>query len=158
MQYFLLPFLVVSTALFSGCKKEDKKNEDKRVLISFGDVHATETKVIDLEKLAEITNAKENFLFVVSTTTCGCWHEFEPVLNNYLSNKKVLCYRMDFKDFKDAAATYGLVNSSSSTTTFAIFEDGKVKTFLNTANDSNIMYDSNKFIKYMVKKIMFFGF
>ena len=150
----LLPFLVASTAVFSGCKDKNKNKDDNRVLISFGDVHATESRVIDLAKLAEITNAKENFLFVVSTNTCGCWSEFAPVLNNYLTSEKVVCYRMDFANFKDAAATYGLANASSSTTTFAIFEDGKVKTFLNTANDSNIMYDVTKFKKYMEETII----
>ena len=150
----LLPFVVASTALFSGCKNKDKDNEDKRVLISFGDVHATESKAIDIAKLGEITNAKENFLFVVSTNTCGCWSEFEPILNSYLTSNKMLCYRMDFNAFKDAAATYGLANASSSTTTFAIFEDGKVKTFLNTANDDNIMYNLDKFTKYMDETII----
>lgn len=150
----LLPFVVASTALFSGCKNKDKDKEDKRVLISFGDVHATEAKLIDIAKLAEITNAKENFLFVVTTNTCGCWSEFEPILNSYLTSNKMLCYRMDFNAFKDAAATYGLANASSSTTTFAIFEDGKVKTFLNTANDDNIMYNLEKFTKYMDETII----
>ena len=58
----LLPFLVASSAFFSGCKKN---SDDGKVLISFGDVHATETRAIDLAKLAEITNAKENFLLVI---------------------------------------------------------------------------------------------
>ena len=153
----LLPFLVASSALFSGCKKDknkDKNKQDSRVLITFGDVHATQTREIDLAKLAEITNAKENFLFVVSTNTCGCWSEFEPILNDYLSNNKVVCYRMDFHSFKDAAATYGLANASSSTTTFAIFENGKVKTFLNNADDSNIMYSSSNFKRYMDETVI----
>ena len=150
----LLPFLVASSAVFSGCKKKDKTDGDSRVLISFGDVHASETRQIGLTKLAEITNAKENFLLVVSTNTCGCWDDFRPVLNSYISTKKVVCYRIDFNDIKDATATYGLANVSSSTTTFAVFENGKVKTFLNTADDKNIMYDQTKFAKYMEETII----
>lgn len=150
----LLPFLVASSAVFSGCKRKNKDKEDNRVLISFGDVHATESKVIDIAKLAEITNAKENFLFVVSTNSCGCWSTFEPILNQYLTSNKMLCYRIDFNSFKDAAATYGLANASSSTTTFAIFENGKVKTFLNNANDDNIMYNTDKFNQYMNETVI----
>ena len=132
-----------------GVKARDKNKEDNKVLLSFGDIHASETKEIDVAKLAEITNAKENFLFVVSTTTCSCWNEFKPVLNTYLSSNELLCYRMDFNDFKNSATTFGLANTSSSTTTLAIFENGKVKTYLNSAHDENIMYNSNKFAKYM---------
>ena len=146
----LLPFVVATSALFVGCRKN---KQDNRVYLSFGDVHASETKLIDLAKLAEITNAKENFLFVVSTNTCGCWSEFEPILNSYLSNSKALCYRMGFPEFKDSAATFGLPNASSSTTTFAIFENGKVKTYLNSA-ENKFMYEQAKFNKYMDEQVI----
>ena len=146
----LLPFLVASSTLISGCKKN---KTDNRVFLSFGDVHASETRLVDVAKLAELTNAKENFLFVVSTNTCGCWAEFQPVLNSYLSKNKALCYRIGFDEFKTAAATYGLANVSSSTTPFAIFENGKVKTFLNSSNDK-FMYDEAKFTKYMDEQVI----
>ena len=147
----LLPFVVASSAIFSGCKK--KEAVDNRIWLSFGDIHASETRLIDVAKLAEITNAKENFLFVVSTNTCGCWSEFEPILNSYLVKNKALCYRIGFNEFKDAAATYGLANASSSTTTFAIFENGKVKSFLNSSDDK-FMYDQAKFEKYMDEQVI----
>ena len=147
---FILTFLVASSAAFSGCKK---KKEDNRVWLSFGDVHSSETRLITVAKLAEITHAKENFLFVVSTNTCGCWAEFQPVLNSYLSKNKAVCYRIDFSEFELSAATYGLANVSSSTTTFAIFENGKVKTTLNTAEDK-FMYDESKFTKYMNEQVI----
>lgn len=150
---FLLPFVVASSAIFSGCDK-NKNKEDNRVLLSFGDMHATATREIDVAKLAELTKANENFLFVVSTNSCGCWDDFEPVLNQYLVSNKGVCYRIDFNNFKDAAVTYGLANVSSSTTTFAIFENGKVKTSLCTADDKNIMYDATKFNKYMDETVI----
>ena len=146
----LLPFVAVSSALFSGC---DKNKKDSRVLLSFGDIHASETRLIDIEKLAEITNAKENFLFVVSTNTCGCWSDFEPILNTYLAKNKTLCYRIGFAEFKDSAATFGLANASSSTTTFAIFENGKVKSYINSADDK-FMYNLDKFTKYMNEQVI----
>ena len=90
----------------------------------------------------------------MSTNSCGCWSTFEPILNQYLTSNKMLCYRIDFNSFKDAAATYGLAHASSSTTTFAISENGKVKTFLNNANDENIMYNTDKFNQYMNETVI----
>ncbi len=147
----LLPFLVASSALFSGCK--DKKINDNRVLIDFGDVHASETKEITVEKLSELVNAKENFLFVVSTNTCGCWNEFRPNLERYIADNKLICYRISYEQIKDVASAYELYLLSSSTTTFAIFENGKVKTTLCTSDDSKIMYDEKKFAQYMNENI-----
>ena len=146
----LLPFLVVNSAVFSGCKKN---NNDNRVLLSFGDVHATESTEITIQKLNELVNAKENFLLVVSTNTCGCWNEFSPNLNSYLSKNKAICYKVDFNQIKDVASAYDLNLLSSSTTTFAIFENGKLKTSLCSSNDKNIMYDQTKFEKYMAENI-----
>ncbi len=149
---FLLPFLVVSSAVLSGCKKD--KNDDNRILIDFGDIHASETTEIDFEKLNELVNAKENFLFVVSTNTCGCWNEFRPNLERYIADNKLICYRMDYNTIKDLAAdAYQLYHLSSSTTTFAIFENGKVKTTLCTSDNEKIMYDEKKFAQYMDENI-----
>ena len=145
---FLLPFLVVSSTVLSGCKK--KVIEDSRVLLDFGDVHAFETTEITIEKLNELVKAKENFLFVVSTNTCGCWSEFRPNLERYLSDNHLICYKMDYEQIKDVAGpAYELYFLSSSTTTFAIFENGKVKTTLCSSDDGKIMYDEKKFAKYM---------
>lgn len=144
----LLPFLVVSSAVLSGCKK--KEVQDNRIQLDFGDVHASETIEITIEKLNELIKAKENFLFVVSTNTCGCWNEFRPNLERYLTDNKIICYRMTYEQIKDVAGpAYELYYLSSSTTTFAIFENGKVKTTLCTSDNSNIMYDEKKFAQYM---------
>ena len=148
---FLLPFLVASSAIFSGCKK--KESQDNRILLSFGDIHSTGTTEITLQKLNELVNAKDSFLLVVSTNTCGCWNEFSPNLNKYLTDNKAICYKVDFNQIKDVASAYDLNLLSSSTTTFAIFEDGKLKTSLNSSKDDNIMYDESKFAKYMSETV-----
>ena len=148
---FLVPFLVASSAIFSGCKKKETK--DERVLLSFGDMHADGVTLIDLPKLNELVKAKESFLFVVSTNTCGCWSEFEPNLTKYVNENKLTCYRIDFNTIKDVAPAYGLTLLSSSTTTFAIFEDGKLKTLLDSSEDGAIMYDETRFTKYMNENV-----
>ena len=143
----LVPFLVVSSAVLSGCKK--KEVEDTRIQLDFGDVHTFETTEITIEKLNELVQAKENFLFVVSTNTCGCWNEFRPNLERYIVDNKLICYRVTYDQIKDVASAYELYLLSSSTTTFAIFENGKVKTTLCSSEDSKIMYDEKKFAQYM---------
>ena len=148
----LVPFLVLSSTVLSGCKK--KEVSDNRVLLDFGDVHTFETTEITTERLNELVNGKENFLFVVSTNTCGCWNEFRPNLERYIVDNKLICYRMDYNQIKDVAGPgYELYHLSSSTTTFAIFENGKVKTTLCTSDDSKIMYDEKKFAQYMNENI-----
>ena len=147
----LVPFLVASSTILSGCKNKNKT--DDRVLLSFGDVHATEATEITLQKLNEVVKAKDSFMLVVSTNSCGCWDEFRPNLNKYLSTYRTLCYKVDFNQIKDVASAYGLFLLSSSTTTFAIFENGKLKTSLCSSDDKNIMYDEKKFFQYMEETV-----
>ena len=148
----LVPFLVATSTLFSGCNKN--KNNDKRVLLDFGDVHCAGTTDIELDKLSDLKAAKENFLLVVSTSTCGCWNEFRPNLERYIVDNKLICYKVSYEQIKDVAGpAYELYDVSSSTTTFAIFENGKVKTTLNSSNDSKIMYDQKKFAQYMDENV-----
>jgi len=148
---FIVPFLVASSAIFSGCKKKEYK--DDKILLSFGDVHSEGYKEITIQKLNELVKAKESFLLVVSTNTCGCWNEFSPNLNKYLKENKAICYKVDFNQIKDVASAYDLNLLSSSTTTFAIFENGKLTTTLNSSEDGNIMYDEKKFSQYMSEKV-----
>lgn len=141
----LTPFLLLSCVTLGGCKN------DNRVVLSFGDMHAKESKQVELDELDVARKAHDNFLLVVSATTCGCWDNFEPCLNSYIKKNNLLCYRVAYNQLsnKDVAAVYGLLDLSSSTTTFAIYENGELKTSLSTDKNSNIMYDKDKFAKYM---------
>ena len=142
---FLIPFLALSSAVLTGCK-------DNRILLTFGDVHASETKEIACHDLDTLINNKDNFLFVVSTNTCSCWNDFKPNINAYVSENKALCYRIDYSDIENMKANYvdaGLTGLSKGTTTFAIFEDGKVSKTLRSSDDSKIMNDKKTFFKYM---------
>lgn len=142
----LAPILMLNSLVLTGCKKQDN-----RVLLSFGDMHAEESKAVELSELDIAIAAKDNFLLVVSATTCGCWDSFKPCLNSYIKKNKVLCYRVTYNQLsnKDVAAAYGLTKLSSSSTTFAIFENGKLKTAISTSEESSIMYNKDKFEKYM---------
>ena len=147
----LTPFLLLNCVVLSGCQKEDK-----RVLISFGDVHATESRLIDLNYLQNAIDAKENFILAVSTNACDCWKSFKSSLNPYIKKNKLCCYQLTFEQVsnRDIAAHYGLLMTSRSTTTFAIFENGKLKTYLNSSKDSKIMDDNKQFAKYMEENVI----
>ena len=149
---FLIPILAFSTTVFSGCKKPE--NVDSRIVLSFGDVHSTSSKDITLSFLKKLVDTdKESFLLVVSSNTCGCWNEFQPSLNSYLSSTKTICYHVDYEQIKDVASAYGLDLITSSTTTFAIFEQGKLKISLCTSSDSKTMYDKERFAKWMNENV-----
>jgi hypothetical protein len=147
----LTPFLLLNCITLTGCKKEDK-----RVLLSFGDVHATESRLVDLNYLQNVIDAKENFVLAVSTNACGCWDSFKDSLNPYLKKNKVCCYQITFNQIsnRDIAAHYELLMTSKSTTTFAIYENGKLKTYLNSSKDSKIMDDKAQFAKYMEENVI----
>lgn len=144
---FLLPILAISTTVFSGCKK--KETNDNRTILSFGDVHSTTFKDASLEDLKKLKKDKESFLLVVSSNTCGCWNMFQPVLNSYLESTRTICYHVEYLQIKDVASAYGLDLITDDTTTFAIYEQGELKTSLCTSDDSKTMYDKERFAKYM---------
>ena len=150
----LVPFLVLSSAVLSGCKK--KVEEDNRTRLSFGDVHLTETVEVTVSELNEIKKEKDtnNFLLVVNSNTCTCWNEFKPNLDKYISLNHVFCYRIDYLSIKDVASGFNLNNLTKSSTTFAIFENGELKTSICTDSDSKIMYDENRFSQYMSESVI----
>ena len=148
---FLLPILAISTTVFSGCKK--KEVEDTRIMLSFGNIHSTTFTDIGIDNLIKLKKDKESFLLVVSSNTCGCWNEFQPSLNNYLSNTKTICYHLEYDQIRDVASAYGLNLLTSDTTTFAVYEQGELKITLCTSDDSKTMYDKDRFMKYMNENV-----
>lgn len=140
----LLPFLVLSASLVS-CGNDDD-NETEKVNLSFGDVHGT-IKHVSMEHFQDIVDSKENFLLVVSSTTCDCWRDFKSVLEKYTKENKLVCYEITYGEIKDFAHMYNL-NLSSGTTTFAIFKNGQKKYSIKSG-ESDAMEDYEKFKGFM---------
>ncbi len=44
-------------------------------------------------------------LAVEPTTSCACWTNFKPILNNYISSKNALIYHMKYEMFEDNKRT-----------------------------------------------------
>ena len=148
---FILPFLLCSSPFLSSCKS------DTRTYIEYGDPFATESKLISLNELDEKIANKETFLFIINSNTCGCWLDFQAVINDFISNNKVPCFRVDYNTIKDVYTAYGIEYISSSTTTFAIFEQGKVKQCINSSDQPNIMKDKKTFAKFMSENVILPG-
>lgn len=149
---FLLPIVILGSTNLVGCKNK----EDKRTLLSFGDVHTDGYKSITVDELSNAIINKESFIVVINTETCGCWDKFEPNLAKYVKDNKLLCYKVSANDFLHLPMNnrYGLSEVTSSTITFAIFEQGNLKQSLNTNKNSDIMYEYKNFEKYMNETIV----
>lgn len=145
---FLLPFLVVSSALV-GCN-DKKDNSDSRVLLSYGDINANAITQIDATELKTRISYEESFIFVVYDGTCGCWRDFrDGLLEPYIKENKVIAYVMPLGEFKSAnlSGTIGIIPTNGSSS-LVIFENGKVKKTLST-DTSKEMKDKNAFYSFM---------
>lgn len=148
----LLPIMAFSVCALSGCNKDD------RVLLSFGDVHASSYKEITTDYLNDVIAYEESFMLVVNSTTCGCWHDFKPSLESFINENKTICYQIDYDDYieLDPSDRHGLNSLSSGNTTLAIFENGTLKKTLttNTKENRSIMYSKEKFAQYMSENVI----
>lgn len=143
--YILLPFLVLSSALISGCGK-DPVSEPK-VALSYGDINSQKvTDIAGVDLFAKITDEKENLMMVISSNGCTCWQEFEPIINKYIKDNKYICYHAKYDEFIDFASNVGLTLSKS-TTTFAVYENGQLKFNIHTDPENKTMSDYETFKK-----------
>lgn len=147
---FLLPFLVASSTLLTGCKDNEESN---KILLSFGDVNATTFKEIEIEDLNTLCLSHDNFMIVVRTTTCGCWRDTRDAIEPYIKENKVVCYSITYEQYKASGDTFGLTKVTEGTTTFAIFENGAVKYCLNSSENDQIN-SASKFKAYMDETII----
>ena len=144
---FLMPILVISTVLFS-CKNSGK-NKSNKIILDFGQFNSSEvTRIDNIEFQTLADDAKlGNFMIIISSNTCTCWREFKPLIEKYIKNNNLICYEIPYNVFADLAPTYSMIVSSS-TTTLAIFENGKVKYTLKSGINEE-MDDYKKLEKFL---------
>lgn len=139
----LLPFLVLSSAFVSGCGKD--KEDNLKINLSYGDIHTEKvTEIIGADLYQKIHDDKENLLMVVSAEGCTCWEEFEPIINKYIKENRLICYHVSYSEFSSFAPSVGLVLNKS-TTTFAIYENGELKFNVHTDPENKTMSDYKTF-------------
>lgn len=145
---FLLPFIVASSSFLSSCKSDD------RTYIEYGDPFVTESTLVSANELDLKIKNQETFLFIVNSTTCGCWRDFEAIINDYITTYKVPCFRMEYDSIEDVYTQFSIPTISKSTTTFIIYDKGQLKQCINSNDQTNIMKDKKTFIKYMEENII----
>ena len=140
---FLVPFLCLNSGLLSSC------GNDGRVQLSFGDMHVVDVDdTTTIEIINEKVANKESFLLTVADETCYCWETFRPIIKSYVSDKHVPCGLVTYKYFKDLAFNYG-ITLVKGTTTFVIFEDGKVKVQVQSSATNTTLQNKDDFYKFM---------
>jgi len=139
----LLPFVCLNACLISGC------GNDNRIQLSFGNIHASAVEenftVIELDSKIEV---KESFLLVVADTTCACWSEFRPIINQYVSEHHVDCFFLRYDYFVDFASKYN-IELTKGTTKLVVFEEGVAKIQLKSNTEDKTMKDKSAFYKFM---------
>lgn len=141
----LVPFLCISASLLSACGKDDNGN---KIMLSFGDLNATDVVDLEVGDIQSKIKNKESFMLAVSSNTCACWLDFHPIIKSYVTENHLYCAHTTYNDFKDYASTYGIQLSSSSTT-FVIFEDGVAKIKIMSSAEDKKFKDLNTFKSFM---------
>ena len=139
---FLLPFLCLNAGLLSGC------GNDNRIMLSFGDMHASDVVDVSINDIDTKVKNKESFMLAVSSNTCACWLDFQPVIQNYVTENHLYCAHISYNDFKNFASTYD-IQLTSSTTTFVVFRNGVAEVKLMSSIEDKTLKDINVFKKFM---------
>ena len=139
---FLIPFLCLSASLLSACGKDNK------IMLSFGDMNATDVDEVSAADIYSKVTNKESFILAVSSNTCACWTTFHPIIKHYVTDNHLYCAHILYNDFKETASNYGITLSSSSIT-FVVFEKGEAKIKLISEADDKRFTDTKVFDSYM---------
>ena len=84
---------------------------------------------------------------VIADTSCGCWSEFRPIINAYISENHIDCLFFKYSEFKDVISKYG-VNATKGNTSFIIYQEGQVKVQIKS-DSGNTLKNKSDFYKFM---------
>lgn len=114
---FLSPIIIlitgVSVYLFYDNNhiaiKEEQKNEEKPLETNKETEIKTEVEVKKLQNIKNMTIAeletniakKENFILVITQTSCGACIAYKPVLDEILINYNLIAYEIDIRTLSD---------------------------------------------------------
>ena len=146
---FLLPLLALSSISVTAC------NTNKKARISYGTLVDTEAEEITYGILATKVARKENLLLAVHEgTSCGCWTEFNAVINKYVQEYKTKIYYIDKNQFSDGDDWFGLtIVKGVSDPTFALIKNGKKTNEYIYGNDNKKMFQDVEVLRKVVTKI-----
>lgn len=147
----LVPFLVLSSALISGCKNPDPKPD--QIMLSYGDYNFATfgeegSKISFSEVSNKINVQKESFMLGVKPKHCSCWNDFTAVCNSYIKDHNLICYWIEFDEFEPIATTLGL-NLNDTASEFLIFKNGEVAYHLDSLKNHDELEILTKFTAFM---------
>lgn len=112
-----------------GCKKSvfslDSKYYNNKDIVVIND--------IDFNNLI---NNKESFIVFIYDSTCITCREFNNVLQEFVDKEGISIYKLSYKDMKNT----NLKNDIKYYPSLAIFNRGKLVSFLDAQSDDDTMY------------------
>lgn len=139
-----MSILGTNLVALSGCSNQSK------VGLIYGDYRAETVTNISYMQLSTKIAEEESFLLAVEPSSyCACWRDFKLVAENYIKDKHVIIYRIKINEFGENK--FGL-NLKEGYTSFAIFENGKVRHDV-ASDNGQILKDDSEFAKFLDEKV-----
>lgn len=131
----IIIILLCSTIIITASSNQDK-------LISLEDKYLESANFINLnvDKLKELVNNKENFLVFINCNESIKSNDFEQELYDFMNNYQISFYKISYFDLKDTILEDKIKNYPA----LAIFSKGKLITTLNINDNNN---DFNSWLK-----------
>ena len=142
---FSLPIFAASISFLSGCGTGDSK-----IRITYGSPVYQEMVELTYSDFTQKMTNGENMIVATydseMSESCGCWINFQPILNRYADEKDTLIYKMDRHYITNNP--YGLILPSGSDPTFFITNKGQLEkqyVYNTTSANADLFYNYAKF-------------
>lgn len=105
---------------------------------------------VTFEEIKEKINDKEDFVIVLSQTTCSHCAEYKPILKQVAKSKNIIIYYIDFDKYEDQAdEIIEFFNFDGGTPTTFFFKEGKEISIMNrlrgTTSEQKVIAALEKF-------------
>lgn len=136
---FSLPILAVSASFMTGCN-----SSDSRIRITYGSPLLSEMVELTYSDFTQKMTYGENMIVATYDSevseSCGCWINFQPILNRYSDEKDTIIYKMDRHYIVNNP--YGLILPSGSDPTFFVTNKGNLEKqyVYNTSSPSSELF------------------
>ena len=114
--------------LFSTVSCKCNKKEMVTLVDEQYDEQGRVEKLTSYDKLAELYNAKSNFVFYMYGATCSGCHKFTPILEEYVAENGIVIYAIEVMTLKEANPE--IVKTLRYTPAVAIIKDGELYEYI----------------------------
>ena len=126
-------FLVASLGSLTACSTNQK------IDLMYGDTSVKDVTTLKFDQLKEKIDSKDNFLLAVQYSEgCGCWsQDAHPVFERFIEEKHVNIYHIKLEELDGGGNRFGITIITGNVS-FAVFEDGEVKSCVTTKDDTTL--------------------